>query len=379
MANTITNVTPQLLAQGLLALRQQAIMPRLVNRSYENLAAQRGNVINVPIPSAIAARDVTPGVTTNSNVESAPTVALVTLDNWKEAPFYLTDNDQLSVMNGTVPMQASEAVKSLGNALDAEVLANYVGIYGYAGAAGTTPFSGSLTTAASARTVLNRQLAAMTDRRAVLDPDADGNLTVVPEVLKANERGDTQGLIEGIIARKLGFDWFMDQNIPTHTVGTGWATGFAISTVSGLAGTTTLNVLNATASGQIKVGDIFKIAGNAQQYVITVTNTVSATVQVVITFQPALVTSYATGAALTVVGTNHVVNLAFHRDAFAFASRPLQGISGYGSEIASVIDDISGVALRLEISRQHKQQTFSYDCLWGSALVRAATAVRILG
>ena len=59
MTNTITYVTPQLLAQGLMALRQQAIMPRLVNRSYEDLAMREGNVINIPVPSAIAARSVT--------------------------------------------------------------------------------------------------------------------------------------------------------------------------------------------------------------------------------------------------------------------------------------------------------------------------------
>jgi hypothetical protein len=56
-----------------------------------------GNVINVPIPSAIAARAVTPSVVMNSNVASAPTVALITLDHWMEAPFEYTDNDLASM------------------------------------------------------------------------------------------------------------------------------------------------------------------------------------------------------------------------------------------------------------------------------------------
>ena len=141
MANTITNVTPKLLAQGLMALRQNAVMPRLVNRSYENLASQKGNVINVPVPSAISARDITAAVTMNSNVDSSPTVALVTLDLWKEAPFHLSDSDVKSVMDGTIPMQASEAVKSLGNAIDAYIMGKHTGIYGFTGTAGTTPGS----------------------------------------------------------------------------------------------------------------------------------------------------------------------------------------------------------------------------------------------
>jgi hypothetical protein len=67
----------------------------------------------------------------------------------------------------------------------------------------------------------------------------------------------------------------MDQNVTTYTPGTGWASGFIASTVAGVIGQTTLNVINATASGQVKVGDIFTVvgdtsnAGSAQQYVVT--------------------------------------------------------------------------------------------------------------
>src|SRR5262245_21177637 len=108
MANTLTNYLPRVLAMGLEALRQNAVMPRLVNRSLDSKAAGPGNVINVPIPSAIAARTVTPAVSFAANVDFSPTNAAVTLDFWKEAPFQMSDNDFLSVENGVIPMQASE-------------------------------------------------------------------------------------------------------------------------------------------------------------------------------------------------------------------------------------------------------------------------------
>ena len=199
MANTNTNVLPKLLAQGMLALRQNSIMPRLVNRSYENLAAQRGNVINVPIPSAITARSVTPGVTVATNLDTSPTAAAVTLDQWYEAPFQLSDNDYVSVMEGHIPMQATEAIKSLGNNIDSYILGKHLGIYNLAGAPGTTPFNASLNIAASARLLLNRSLAPIDNRRAVIDPLAETNLLLNTQVLQFDQRGDTGGIIAGSI------------------------------------------------------------------------------------------------------------------------------------------------------------------------------------
>jgi hypothetical protein len=175
----------------------------------------------------------------------------------------------------------------------------------------------------------------------------------------------------------LGFDFYEDQNVTSYTPGTGWVTGFIASTVSGAVGQTTLNVINATASGQVKIGDIFTV-GNGF-YVVTVTTTVSATVQSVITFYPALATAVATGSAFTVLGTAYTANLAFHRDAWAFASRPLSGVFMAGNILQAPTDPISGIALRLELSRQYKQETLSYDILYGTNIVRKELGIKVLG
>ena len=381
MANTLTNVLPSLLAQGVLALRQQAVMPRLVNRSYESLAASEGNVVNIPIPSSISQRAVTPSITMNSNVDSSPTAAVVTLDYWYEAPFQLSDSDYVSASSRFVPMQASEAVKALANGVDTYMLGKHTGIFGAAGTAGTAPFNGSLTAAAGAMKRLDRQLAPPDDRRAMIDPTARENFVLNTAILQVDQRGNDEGLIKGTIGTKLGFDWYMDQNIASYTPGTAWASGNIASTVGGAVGDTTLNIINATASGQIKVGDIFSFTADtsSHQYVVTVTNTISATVQVAITFYPGLKTTVATGATLIVVSIPYTVNLAFHRDAFAWASRPLTNVGGGGNVFQAPTDPVSGLALRLELSRQYKQDTFSYDILGGGNLVRKELACKIMG
>lgn len=381
MANELENVIPQLLAQGALALRENAVMPRLVNRSHEGLASQRGRVVEVPIPSAIAARDVQHGVTFNSNVDSAPTVALVTLDFWQEAPFHLSDSDTLSVASGTIPMQASAAIKSLGNAIDAYIFGKHTGLFGAVGTAGTTPFATNIDAASEARKLLNKQLAPLDDRRGVLDPDAEANFLALSNILQVDQRGDQGGIISGSIGRKLGIDWHMDQNVTSYTPGAAWVTGWAASTVGAAKGDSTLNILNATASGSVKVGDIFVLTAGEPGYVVTAAATAAATTPLAINFKPPLRHAVATGSALIVGAgaTAYAVNLAFHRDCFAWASRPLASIPGLGAIMQSVVDPVSGVALRLEVSRQYKQTTFSYDVLGGSNVIRPELGVKIKG
>lgn len=378
MANTVTNVLPKLLAQGLMALRQNAVMTQLVNRSYDSLAAAKGAVINVPIPSAIAARNVTAGVLFATNVDFAPTVALVTLDFWQEAPFQFSDKDAAEVMEGTLPMQASEAIKSLANAVDSYIIGKHTGIFSSSGTAGVSPFNASLTVAASARVLLNKQLAPMTDRRGVIDPDAEGNLLLNTQVLQAEQRGDQGGIIHGVIGNKLGVDWYMNQNITNqaYTPGTAWITGWT-SDGSAAIGVSTLNVV-FTNSGTVKIGDIFTLG--VQQYAITAANTAVTGVTMAVVFYPALKAAVATASVLTIGAgaTAYVPNVVFHRDAFAWASRPLNGMAGTG-DFMTATDPVSGITLRLEVSRQYKQTTFSYDILGGAGLIRPELATKIKG
>jgi hypothetical protein len=79
-------------------------------------------------------------------------------------------------------------------------------------------------------------------------------------------------------------------------------------------------------------------------------------------------------------GTTYPQSLAFHRDCFAFASRPLiDETDGLGNIITSAVDPVSGLALRLEVSREHKRTRWSFDLLWGSQCVRPELGCRLWG
>ena len=373
MANTIAEVTPQLLAQGLLALREEAVMARLVNRDYEGMSAQRGSTVDVPIPSSITAQAVTAANTAPSTADFAPTSVSITLDRWYEAPFYLTDKDLAEVMSGTIPMQASEAVKSIANNIDQHILGLYSGIYGWAGTAQTTPFATNTAEATQTRKVLNNQLAPVSDRRMVIDPDAEANALELRAFQDVSYRGDQQGIINGQIGRKLGFDWYMDQNVASHTAGT--AAGYLVDQADVAIGDTTVNI--DTGTGTLVAGDIFTVAGDDQTYVVT--SAASGGDDTTLAFSPAAKVAWEDNAALSFKGS-HTVNLGFHRDAFALAIRPLESVAdGLGNQIQSATDPVSGVSMRLEVSREHKRTRWSFDVLYGAALVRAELACRMAG
>jgi len=185
-------------------------------------------------------------------------------------------------------------------------------------------------------------------------------------------------VIRGEIGTKLGADWHMNQNIKTHSAGTG--TGETTHVVVGdfTAGASSILVRGSAMTGLV-VGDLFTIAAKAQQYVVSSTCTATGTLMT-ITFQPSLGVAIVSNAAVTYVGT-HVVNLLLHRDAIAWASRPMSRskIQGLGSLFETVVDPLSGLALRLEVTRQNKQTTWTWDILGGGALIQPALGARILG
>jgi murein DD-endopeptidase MepM/ murein hydrolase activator NlpD len=382
MANTITDIMPKILATGLLALREQAVMPRFVNGSFSAEAAQKGDTIDVPISSALTATDVTPSETPPVAVDSPLSKVQINLDKWKQARFHLTDKEMTEIDRNRhfMPLQTLEAVRALANRVNADIHAEYTGIYGFTGTPATTPFASDATDAIQARKILNQQRAPRADRRGVLDFDAEANALAIQTFADAEKTGENGVKIEGEIGRKYGVDWATDDNVVTHTAGT--LTGTIVTSGAAVAGAKTVTLATDAAEAvNLVVGDIVTFAGDSQTYVITAAANIGASTTGAITFEPGLAVAQAGGEQITVKAT-HVVNLVFHRDAFAFANRPLAGSTqdtALGSQIMTMTDPQTGISLRLEVSRQHKQVAWDFDLLYGTKLVRPELATRIAG
>ncbi len=372
MANSHSVWFPKLLAQGFMALRQNAVAPRFVNRAFENEGGQVGSTITIPVPSSISAAAVTPGPTQPANTDLTSTSKTISLASWFEARFYLSDKDKLEIVKNQIPVQASEAVKALANNIDTAIIAGYKKFHGASGTPLTTPFASDLSEFLSGRKNLTNQLADVTPRFALIDADAEANALGLRAFQDASFRGDRDGILNGNIGFKLGSEWAVDQNIPTHVEAQA-GTALIDDADGVIVGATMIHMDGFTTKPE--AGDRFTLNGataDTQSYTVVSTTALAGTDSDV-TFQPPLKVALVAGddsSAVDFVG-NYVANLQAHRDAIAFVNRPLQDSDDEGlARAMSSVDPVSGLGLRLEIVRGYKQVMYSFDVLYGTDVPR---------
>ena len=379
MSNVLTNIMPKILARGLLSFREQVTMARVVNRDYGSEAKKKGETIDIPISVANSVTDVTPSNTKPALVDGSPDLVQITLANWRQAAFHLKDDEMVKIDKSRhfMPMHVHEAVRALANDVNAKIHAEYKGVYNHVGVAATTPFGSTASEIVLARKKLNQTQTPKASRRFVMDYDAEANALLLSTFADAEKTADGGAVkIQGEVGRKYGFDNLTDDAIQTHTL---VAAGTIL--IDDASAPSTGNVLHMDGITTLPAaGDLFTIAGDTQQYVV-VSTSVLTTTDADITFEPELDWTPADDAAVTFVAT-HVVNLAFHREAFAFANRPLVENTialALGSKIISATDPDTGISLRLEVSRVHKAVVWEFDVLYGTGLPRPHAATRVLG
>lgn len=372
MANILIDVTPKLIAAAVPVLRRNSVMPRLVNTNISAQAAEQGATVDVPIPHDFVVQPVVASHIIAAPQDMTLQTVPVPLDEWHYVPFHLTDQEMVEIVdNNVIPTQFEAMIKALADFVDDFLLGLYVEFFGYFGVPGQTPFSnGELADGTGIRKILNDQLAPMDPRHVVMDTAADAAALALTAFANAEWHGDPTAILKGRLNERLGFQWWMNQGVKTHT--TGAASGWLQS--GGASVDDTLIPITG-GSGNFNVGDLVHFANHTQSYVVTSTvNTVS------ITIRPPLQDAVPDTTVITSVAS-HVANLAFHPQAFAFAVRPLAHVQDGLGVITQVLTDtdVSGLSIRLQVRYQHYMTIWSGDILFGGAVVRPELGARFLG
>ena len=247
------------------------------------------------------------------------------------------------------------------------------------------------------RKVLNDNLTPMDNNRSmILNTQDNVDLVDALKGLFQDSTAITKQYKEGMMGRTGGFDFYENTLLANQTTGTcAAATGY---TISG-AGQTGSTLAIATGANTFKKGDIITLAGCnrvhpetkadtgvSQQFVVTADYAGGAGN---ITISPAIVTSGGrqnvtasptNGGAIAKIGGASAIykpSLAFHKDAFCFATADLVMPSGVDFAAREVQDGISMRVVRQYDINNDKFPT-RLDVLYGFKTLRAQLACRIL-
>jgi hypothetical protein len=389
MSNDITALMYLLIGRGISVLRESALMPMLVNQEYSLTPKQKGQTIDVPVSKKSTVYPIVPSHLPKQPSETDFEFIPVSLDQWMGADFYLTDLDRTRIEKEAnfLPLTVQQKIRALANAVNEDILSKYYAVYGLVGTPGATPFSNATDrTAAKDGSMLaaklDAQLCPKNGRAAVIDTTAEAEALALPYFANAEKSADPSVITLGRIGTKFGFDWFVENAIQRHTAGTPSSGTVQADGVHAAAPTElsdTLNVKGMTNStGTYNKGDILTIAGQTQTYTILADMTATAGGKAALTIAPGLQVALAGDEAITLKGS-HTVNLGFTREAFAMVTAPFEDDQLAGAEIAYMRDPVTGIVLRLEVSRQYKQTKWEFDILWGSACLRPEYAARLAG
>jgi hypothetical protein len=405
LSNTLLTIS-MITREALRVLENQLTFTKFVKRDFDDSfgksGAKIGDTLNVRKPPRYLGR-----TGANISVEDATETSVpVKLTTQRGVDISFTSADFALSIDDFSERFIVPAIASVANAIDYDGLQLYKSVPNLVGTRGTIP--NALSTYLNAGVLLTNNAAPRDKRRnAVVGAQMEATLVDSLKGLFQSSEQIASQYENGTMGRTAGLAFSMDQNCPTHTVGPLGGTPLVdgASQTGALNGGLATDGWGASVTARLKKGDVFTIAGvnsvnpqsrvttgNLQQFVVTadVSSNATGTGQAVLPIYPIMVASGAfqnvtalpaDNAAITVVGTTGQVapeGLAFHRDAFTFASADLP-LPGGVDMAARVSDKQLGMSMRL--IRQYNISTDAWPCrldvLYGWKELYPEWAVRI--
>ena len=384
MANSILTPTA-ITREALRVLHGKLSFIGAVNRQYDNRFAQTGakigETLNIRMPPKYTVRtDAT--YSAQDHVErSTP----LTVSSRAGIDLSFTSQELTMNLDEFSSVVVEPAMSQLAAHLESTAItAAYKLVNNYNG---TTTTSGQLTFKQldGLGAILTENLAPYSDRTVILSPTSRNEFNDATKGLFQDSGAISKQYREGMMGRTSGFDVFESTFLPTHLTGSlagtplvtgasqgttttsnSWVSQTAVD-IDGATGGTTLRAgdiitLGTTAAGVLDVHPESKVSRGVLKKFVVQSDTTLTTTTVAVTVKPGLI--YGTGNAykncvlngttntdnMTVtrvgnVSTSYGQNLAFHKDAFVFATADLVDVSNLGAWGAREVMD--GISMRL--------------------------------
>lgn len=368
MANTFLTVQ-QIARQALLRLQSNMVMAGLVYTDYSSDFKEQGDTVQIRKPATFIADEF--GGTINLQ-DVGEKYVLVKLDKIADVSVEVGSKELTLNIEDFGAQILDGATLAIAEKIDQDLCGLYADIPYYSGTGGTTP--SKLDDISATMLVLNNNRVPMSNRAVVWDPYAQAKLVTLEALANASASGSTAALREASMGRVLGFDNYMDQNIKKQVAGA--FTALTDVTGTGAKGETTITLTSAAKASTAKIlkGDVFAIAG--QQFVATADATAVAGVATVNVY-PAV--KEAMTDQTVSFGKSHVASLAFHKNAFALVTRPLEPPMGGATSYVATAPNGMSLRVTMGYDMNTKKNTISIDCLYGVKSIYPELAARVLG
>ena len=380
MANTLGVYNPIFYAQEALIQLENALgMAGRIHRGYdaERRAFGKSDVISIRRPSTFTAQDA-PSTAQNVATETVN----VTLDQWKEVKFALTDKELTISEDRIIEDHIRPAAYALADNIDATLCGLYADV----------PHSHSLN--ASPGSVVGDIVtprATMFDNKVPLgDPNklhymCNGTLEAgfLANAAFAQWQGAGQTgaatQMRGAMGQRYGMNLFANQNVKTHTSGTADDTALEIVGTGAVGDTTVaLDAADAGVAGTIVPGDVLLIGG--RKYAATTTSTAAGNAFASVGISPPLKAVTADNDSVTLTTTDSTgENLMFHENFACLATAPLSDMaSALGARVSSITDEASRLSIRSRVyyDGDNSKVNVALDVLWGYKTLDPDLAVR---
>ena len=371
-----TYITPTIVAkEALMVLENNTVMAGLVHRDYSKEYQKIGSTVVIRKPTSMTASAVSGGTATHMNTVTESSVTVI-LDNHFDVSWEVNSQEMSLQIKDFSEQFIQPAMRGMADTVDNFILSQYGTIAGHYMVSSAAAVLGDI---AQLGAVMTTQQVPLEGRRLVLHPITGASYLSVQAFHEAHKRADGgRALRNAEIGHVMGFDTYIDQNVPKHAQPVG---DNALALVDALVtGSTSATVSGITAAGTILHNDVFKLTGIDQWFRV---NQASGTALVadsggsalIADFQPPLVGAAAATTVLTIQKT-HRANLAFHKNFLAFVTAPLAPpLSGVNAAVVNY----RGLSCRVVFDYLSLSKTnfISIDMLCGVKVLDQKLAARL--
>ena len=379
MANSIEALIPKILTESAVIFRNNSVVANLVNRGYDANFKKKGDTINIPSYSAPSVQDVEAGRgNENTPDDVVATNTPVVLDQWKEVKIQFTDLDLKKIEDGRASEALEKAVIALVDHVDSFVLNNMIlSSYSTAGTVGTA-FTDPQTLVDGWIKMGNKNVPKR-DRTAMVKPLVAGQFLKDDKLSDSSKFGGSEALRDAMIGKLYGFEVGETNNLNDFIGGTlsNGSSKAALVAANTAVGATSITFDETSLTGTLIKGDIFTIAGDTQEYVVTADATAAGNA-ITVSFSPALAVAADDGDSVAFVADHTAAGVEFQQEGYIFGSAPVQIDFNGGNLVESFTDPLSGITFTYEVERVNKNTEHSLSILYGGNVLKPEAIVRLL-